>query len=398
MHPRYFLTTAIALQRIALHRIAIGAAIGCALMASCTHPPKPIAPIAPVDSPVTAGSAVRIDTRHGAVSVVTVTAGLAFPWSLAFLPDGRMLVTERLGRLRLVSALGVLEPQPVRGIPAVDSDEHGGLLDVAVHPRFAQTGWIYLAYVARTAAGRGTEVLRARLVEGRLEDGVVLFRLTPKSARATHYGARLVFGADESLFITLGDRSEAARAQRLHDHAGKIIRILDDGRVPGDNPFVGLADTAAEIYTLGHRNVQGAALHPQTGRIWITEHGEDANDRIALLEAGANYGWPQPGGPGKAFAGSQNTWTPTIAPSGLAFYSAGRFPQWRGNAFLGSLKDRMLIRLELDGDRVVAEEQLLKGALGRIRDVRAGPDGYLYLLIDDRNGRLVRLEPAGPTP
>jgi glucose/arabinose dehydrogenase len=293
-----------------------------------------------------------------------------------------------------VSPSGRLDPNAVRGTPEVDAEEQGGLLDVAVHPRFAQTRWIYLAYTARGAGGRGTEVLRARLIDGALENAEVIFRLAPKSSRATHYGARLVFGADEVLYVTLGDRSDAARAQALDDHAGKTVRIHDDGHAPRDNPFAEAARAMPQIYTLGHRNVQGAALHPLTKRVWITEHGDDANDRLMRLEAGANYGWPKPLPQGKPFAGPQHGWTPTIAPSGLAFYAGDRFPQWRGDAFVGSLKDRMLVRLRLDGDRVVSEERLLRGVLGRVRDVRAGPDGFVYLLIDDRNGRLVRLEPA----
>lgn len=361
-------------------------ALAFVVLAGCASPPKPSAdPRAPI---------AQIDTQHGPVRVRTFATGLEFPWGVAFLPDGRLLVTERPGRLRIVSARGVVDQQPVRGTPAVDADEQGGLLDVAVHPRFARTGWIYLAYTARSDQGRGTEVLRARLRDGALEHSEVIFRLAPKSMRATHYGARLAFGADESLFITLGDRSEAPRAQRLDDHAGKVVRVLDDGRAPGDNPFATDRTARPEIYTLGHRNVQGAALHPQTGKVWVTEHGDDANDRFIPLDAGANYGWPKPAPHGHRFAGPQHTWTPTIAPSGLAFYAGDKFPQWRGSAFVGSLKDRMLVRLQLDGDRVVAEERLLQGALGRIRDIRSGPDGLLYLLIDDRNGRLVRLEPA----
>jgi glucose/arabinose dehydrogenase len=356
--------------------------IALALLAGCTAPLRPTAPT------------LRIDTQHGAVDVVTVAAGLEFPWSLAFLPDGRMLVTERPGRLRVVSASGELNPRSIGGIPPVDAAEHGGLLDVAVHPRFAQTGWIYLAYVPKAADGRGTEVMRARLVEGALRDPQVIFRLQPKSSRPTHYGARLAFDRNATLFITLGDRSEAARAQRLDDHAGKVIRLLDDGRVPADNPFAGDGGVAATVLTLGHRNVQGAAMHPRTGQLWITEHGESANDRFARIDAGANYGWPQPSAGGTRFAGPAHTWTPTIAPSGLAFYVGEAFPQWRDSVFVGSLKDRMLVRLQLAGDRVVTEERLLKGALGRVRDVRTGPDGMVYLLIDDRAGRLIRLQPA----
>lgn len=370
------------------HGLPLGAAVlASALIAACADAPKPAGtPPAPIS---------QISTEHGPVRVRTLTTGLEFPWGLAFLPDGRMLITERPGRLRIVSALGALDPLPVRGTPQVDTDEQGGLLDVAVHPQFAHNGWIYIAYVARTGTARGTEVLRARLVDNNVEQSQVVFRLEPKSAHPTHYGARLAFGGDGSLLITLGDRSEANRAQRLDDHAGKVVRLLEDGRVPHDNPFASASGARPQIYTLGHRNVQGVARHPWTGRIWITEHGQDANDRFVLLEAGADYGWPHEAAQGRRFAGPQHAWTPTIAPSGLAFYAGDRFPQWRNSAFVGSLKDRMLVRLELDGDRVVGEERLLKGVLGRIRDVRIGPDGLVYLLVDDRKGRLVRLEPAG---
>jgi len=334
-----------------------------------------------------------IATEAHSAKVAVVTDGLEFPWGLAFLPDGRMLVTERVGRLRIVEASGALREQPVRGVPEVDADDQGGLLDIALHPQFRDNRLLYLSYSALGEGGRGTEVLRARLGEGALENVELIFRLEPKSQPAAHYGSRLAFDAGGFLYITLGDRKAAARAQALDDHAGKIIRLHDDGRAPADNPFGNPAKHG--IFTLGHRNVQGAALHPVSGRIWIAEHGEDANDRLIVLAKGGNYGWPHGGTGGGSIAPSIHAWTPTIAPSGLTFYAGEKFPGWKGNAFLGSLKDRMLVRLQIEGDRVVREEHLLKGMLGRIRDVRSGPDGFLYLLVDDRNGKLVRLEPAG---
>jgi len=338
--------------------------------------------------------AQTIQTEAHAVKVTVLTEGLEYPWGLAFLPDGRMLVTERVGRLRIVEADGALRAPPLRGVPQVDAEDHGGLLDVALHPRFRENRLIYLSYSARGEGGRGTEVLRARLSEHAIEDATVIFRLEPKSASPRHYGSRLLFDAEGLLYVTLGDRRVAARAQALDDHAGKIVRLRDDGTAPADNPFGNRGTGKREIFTLGHRNVQGAALHPITRRIWISEHGEDTNDRVMVLAKGGNYGWP-PGSRNPASVPPPvHAWTPTIAPSGLAFYSADKFPGWKGDVFLGSLKDGMLVRLKLEGERVLHEERLLKGLLGRIRDVRAGPDGLLYLLVDDRNGKLVRLEPA----
>jgi glucose/arabinose dehydrogenase len=338
--------------------------------------------------------AQTIQTEAHAIKVTVLTEGLEYPWGLAFLPDGRMLVTERMGRLRVVEADGALRAPPLRGVPQVDAEDHGGLLDVALHPRFRDNRLIYLSYSARGEGGRGTEVVRARLGEQSLEDVAVIFRLEPKSASPRHYGSRFVFDDEGLLYVTLGDRRVAARAQALDDHAGKIVRLRDDGSTPADNPFGNHGTGRREIFTLGHRNVQGAALHPVTRRIWISEHGEDENDRFMVLAKGGNYGWP-PGPENRASAPPPaHAWTPTIAPSGLAFYVGDRFPRWKGDAFLGSLKDGMLVRLKMEGERVVGEERLLKGLLGRIRDVRAGPDGLLYLLVDDRNGKLVRLEPA----
>jgi glucose/arabinose dehydrogenase len=337
----------------------------------------------------------------------TITEGLEFPWGLAFLPDGRMLVSERPGRLRLIGADGKLDPQPVTGLPPIAAINQGGLLDVVLHPDFAKNGWIYLSYAAEGTGGYGTEVLRGRLEGHALRDVQILFRMQPKSQTSHHFGSRLVFDRQGYLYITLGDRGEMARAQRLDDHAGSVVRLYDDGRVPQDNPFVGKAGAKPEKFTLGNRNVQGAALHPQTGEIWAHEHGPQGGDEINIIRAGVNYGWPvitygrnygtgtkigedtaKPG-----MAQPLLYWTPSIAPSGMAFYTGERFPGWRGNLFVGALAGQMLVRLQLDGERIVHQERLLEGALGRIRDVRQGPDGLLYLLIDSAQGRIVRLEP-----
>jgi glucose/arabinose dehydrogenase len=339
---------------------------------------------------------------------VTVTGGLEFPWGLAFLPDGRLLVTERPGRLRIVAADGRLDPRPVEGTPTVAAVGQGGLLDVALHPEFARNRLVYLSYAGEGPGGYGTEVARGRLDGHALRDLQVIFRMQPKSRGGQHFGSRLVFDRQGYLYITLGDRGEMERAQRLDDHAGSVIRLHDDGRVPADNPFVGKPGTKPEKFTLGNRNMQGAALNPRSGELWTNEHGPQGGDEINVIRAGVNYGWPvitygrnygtgTQIGEGTAKAGMAQPllqWTPSIAPSGMAFYTGDRFPKWQGNLFVGALKFQMLVRLQLDGERIVREERLLQGALGRIRDVRQGPDGLLYLLIDSEKGRIVRLEPA----
>jgi glucose/arabinose dehydrogenase len=358
----------------------------------------------------TAAGAQTIRTEEHALRAVTVVGGLNHPWSVAFLPDGRMLITERPGRLRIVGRDGKLEPQPVGDLPGnVAEHGQGGLLDVALHPKFAQTGWIYLSYAARDGSGVGTEVARGKLVGDRLTEVQVLFRMQPKSGGGRHFGSRLVFDRDGYLFVTLGDRGEQDRAQRLDDHAGKIVRLHDDGRVPADNPFAQRAGAKPEIFSLGNRNVQGAALHPRTGALWAHEHGPQGGDEINVIRGGVNYGWPVITyganygtgtriGEGTAKAGMAQPvlyWVPSIAPSGMAFYDGDRFPRWKGDLFVGALRDRMLVRVKLDGEKVVKEERMLVGTLGRIRDVRAGPDGLIYLLTDASDGSLVRLEPAG---
>ncbi|HVL34881.1 MAG TPA: PQQ-dependent sugar dehydrogenase [Burkholderiales bacterium] len=341
-----------------------------------------------------------------AFRLVRVVEGLQQPWSLAFLPDGAMLVTEKAGRLRLIRD-GRLDPQPIEGLPAVAVHGQGGLHDVVLHPRFAENRLVYLAYAARGEDGFGTELARGRLAGHRLEAVEVLFRQSPKGSRGQHFGGRIVFDRDGFVYLTLGDRGEMARAQRPDDHAGSVIRLHDDGRVPADNPFVARAGWKPEKFTLGQRNIQGAALHPRTGALWTHEHGPQGGDEINIVRAGANYGWPVITygvnygigtriGEGTHKAGMEQPlhhWTPSIAPSGMAFYTGTRFARWQGSLFVGALRGEMLVRLELDGERVVKEERLLQGAIGRVRDVRVGPDGLVYLLTDDRHGVLARLEP-----
>jgi glucose/arabinose dehydrogenase len=342
-----------------------------------------------------------------AFRVVEVVRGLEQPWGLAFLPDGRMLVTEKGGRLRVVSD-GKLDPRPVAGMPEVAVHGQGGLMDVAPHPKFADNGLVYVSFAARGTDGVGTELARGRLVGHRLEEVRVIFRQSPKGSTGRHFGSRIVFDREGYLYLTLGDRGEMERAQRPGDHAGSVIRLHDDGRVPADNPFVGRSGWKPEKFDLGHRNQQGAALHPVTGALWTHEHGPQGGDEVNIIRPGANYGWPvitygvnyvigTQIGEGTHKPGMQQPvwkWVPSIAPSGMAFYTGNKFPKWRGSLFVGALKDQLLVRLQLDGENVVKEERLLTGALGRIRDVRSGPDGYLYLLTDASPGVIARLEPA----
>ena len=351
--------------------------------------------------------AQSIQSEEHAFRVVELVRGLEQPWSLAFLPDGRMLVTEKAGRLRLVTD-NKLDPQPVAGLPEVTVHGQGGLMDVVLHPKFAENGMVYVSYAARGADGVGTEVARGRLAGHRLENIETLFRQSPKGGGGQHFGSRLVFDRQGYLYITLGERGEKERAQRPDDHAGSVIRLHDDGRVPADNPFVGKAGWKPEKFTLGHRNQQGAALHPQSGMLWTHEHGPQGGDEVNVIRAGANYGWPVITygvnyglgtriGEGTAKPGMEqpiHKWVPSIAPSGMAFYTGERFPKWRGDLFVGALRAELLVRLKLEGEKVVHEERLLKGKLGRIRDVRAGPDGLIYLLTDESRALLARLEPG----
>ena len=356
-----------------------------------------------------AGAATKtFQSERHAFRMVTLVEGLAYPWSLAFLPDGRMLVTERPGRLRVVTKDFKLDPRPIEGAPQVAATGQGGMFDVALHPKYAENGWIYLAYNGRGDGGHGTELARAKLDGHRLTQPQVLFRMEPKSSGGQHFGGRIVFDRAGHVFLTLGDRGDRDRAQRLDDHAGSVIRLHDDGRVPEDNPFVKKPGTKSEKFTLGNRNMQGAALNPKTGELWTHEHGPQGGDEINVIRSGRNYGWPVITygvnygigtriGEGTHKAGMEqplHKWVPSIAPSGMAFYDGDRFPNWRGNLLVGALRDEMLVRLELDGEKVTKEERLIRDAIGRIRDVRVGPDGYVYLLTDDRNGVLARLEPV----
>ena len=348
-----------------------------------------------------------VGSEAGLIRVVQVAGGLEVPWSLAFLPDGRMLVTERPGRMRIVSAAGRLS-RPLAGLPKVHATGQGGLLDVVLGPGFATDGLIYFSYAEPVSRGARTAVARARLDAGglRLLEVTRIFAQNAAPSGSSHWGSRLVFDREGNLFVTLGERfNHRDRAQDLGSHLGKIVRIRPDGTVPADNPFRNQKNVLAEIWSYGHRNVQGAALHPETGRLWAHEHGPQGGDEVNIIRAGGNYGWPVithgreyvtglriGEGSGRAdVVAPLHVWTPSIAPSGMVFYTGSAIPQWRGSLFIGALRGSLLARLELDGDRVVREERLLTEIGHRIRDVRQGPDGKLYLL-DETAGRILRLE------
>lgn len=357
---------------------------------------------APAAHPV--GSVQRFASDTGELEVTTVAAGLEHPWGLAILPDGGMLVTERPGRLRWVEADGSLSA-PIEGLPTLVASGQGGLLDVAVDPDFANTRWIYLSFAEPGRGGIGTAVARGRLVESTLRDVEVIFSQQPKVGGGHHFGSRLVFDRHGRLFVSSGDRQVWPHVQALDKGQGKVFRIERDGGIPSGNPFADRADAQPAIWSLGHRNVQGAALHPVTGELWLTEHGPRGGDELNIARAGRNYGWPlvtyginydgTPVGDGHTeLPGTEpplHHWTPSIAPSGLAFYTHERFPEWQGSLFVGALAYRLLVRLELDGERVRREERLLTELGERIRDVRQGPDGYLYLLTDAPDGRILRV-------
>jgi glucose/arabinose dehydrogenase len=339
------------------------------------------------------------------VRATDVARGLAHPWGLVFLPDGRLLVTERPGRLRLVASDGRLS-EPLAGVPAVAAGGQGGLLDVALGPSFARDRLVYLSFSEPGPGGQSTAVARGRLGERGLEGTEVVWRQAPKVNSTFHWGSRLVFRPDGTLFVTLGDRlSQREAAQDLGVTIGKLVRINPDGSAPRDNPFVGRNGVRPEIWSYGHRNVQAAALDAR-GELWTVEHGARGGDELNTPQPGRNYGWPvitygvdYSGariGVGTARPGMEQPlyyWDQVIAPSGAVFYSGDRFPQWRGDLLVGSLQPGGLVRLRLAGDRVVAEERYQLEPNERIRDVRQGPDGLIYLLTDSPRGRIVRLEP-----
>ncbi|KPF63362.1 hypothetical protein IP69_19305 [Bosea sp. AAP35] len=342
----------------------------------------------------------------GDLTVETVASGLENPWGLAFLPDGRMLVTERPGRLRLVGTDGKLSPA-LSGVPNVAARGQGGLLDVVLDPGFAQNRMIYLSFAEARAGGSGTSVARARLNERgtALEGAKVIFQQMPTVNSSMHFGSRLVFDRSGALFVTVGDRyGQRDQAQNPDNHIGKVMRISPEGGAAADNPKP--AGWQPEIWSIGHRNVQGAALHPESGQLWIADHGARGGDEINTPKAGRNYGWPVISfgidysgaklGEGTAKTGMEQPlfyWDPSIAPSGAAFYTGPVWPAWKNSLFVGALAGQMLVRLSTQGEAVTGQERLLAGLGERIRDVRQGPDGFIYLLSDD-GGKVLRVRPA----
>jgi glucose/arabinose dehydrogenase len=354
-----------------------------------------------------AWAAERYPSAAGGISVVTVAGGLVQPWGLAFLPDGRMLVTEKEGRLRIVAQDGTLTG-PLGGVPEVYTGGQGGLLDVALDPDFASNRMVYLSYAEPGDGVAGTAVARGTLAQDRLDGVTVIWRQQPKLDSGHHFGSRLVFLKDKTLIVTLGDRNMRRYIPDMKAQIGKLVRINRDGTIPQDNPFVGQAAYSPDLYSLGHRNVQGATMHPETGALWTVEHGSRGGDEVNKPEPGKNYGWPVTSygreysggmiGEGTSKPGLEQPvyyWDPSIAPSGMTFYTGDKFPAWKGSLFVGALKFQLLARLEVEGNRIVREERLLEDMGERIRDVRQGPDGYLYLLTDEEDGRILRLEPAG---
>jgi aldose sugar dehydrogenase len=354
-----------------------------------------------------AASAQTFKSSAGPLSVETVVGGLVNPWALAFLPDGRMLVTEKPGRIRIATPDGKLTA-PLAGVPKVAASGQGGMLDIAVDRDFAKNQTIYFCYAESGDGGSRTALARARLDPDKLEDVKPIFRQEPAVSTGRHFGCRIVQGRDGHLFLTMGDRGDHSdEAQNLRSHIGKIVRIATDGSVPKDNPFVGRKDAKPEIFSYGNRNVQGAALHPVTGKLWANEHGPRGGDELNIIEAGKNYGWPVIGygvdysgakiHEGTAKPGMEQPvrhWTPSFAPSGMAFMTGKLFPKWEGSAFIGALRGQMVLRVALDGEKATGDERILEGLRERIRDVRTGPDGALYLLTDNSAGRILKVTPG----
>ncbi len=351
-------------------------------------------------------------TTSPGFTVKRLVNGLDQPWSVAWLPNGDLLITERTGQLLRVASDFKSGPVAISGLPdTIAVDGQGGLLDVAVHPNHRENQLVYLSYSERAKAGwlseSSTVLARARLDANTLSDFKVIFRMMPAARGGRHFGGRIVFARDGTVFLTLGDRGTEERAQKSNDHAGSVIRLHDDGRIPTDNPFVSNKAFLPESFSRGNRNIQGAALHPVTGELWTHEHGPQGGDEINIIRSGRNYGWPiitygvnyvtgTRIGEGVRKAGLEqplHVWVPSIAPSGLAFYTGPHFPSWKNSPFLGALRGQALVRLELRDSNVIKEERLLVGEVGRVRDVRQGPDGYLYLLTESSDAALLRIEP-----
>ena len=363
------------------------------------------------------GSAQVLDVAGGKIRVVTMATGLFHPWSLAFLPDGRLLVAERNGKLRILGKDGVLSPEIVWTSPTPPGQGADALHGLAVHPKFAENKLVYMSYPKNGPKGNTLAVSRGRLEGDKLTELAEIF-VADAWETSGNLAGHMMFGPDSTLYVMVGDRDRLCctgsednslrmKAQALDNHVGKTLRLKDDGGVPADNPFVGRAGALPEIWSLGHRNVQGAAIHPATGELWESEHGPQGGDEINVIDAGKNYGWPLvtfgrnyvtgtrigEEGPKPGFEQPLKYWVPTsIAPSGMAFLTSDRYPGWQGSLFIGALRGEALVRLTIDGRKVVGEQRLLEDLKERIRDVRQGPDGWLYVVTDSPTGRVLRLE------
>jgi len=348
---------------------------------------------------------IAVDAPARELQVSTFAGPFEHPWSMVFLPDGRALVTERPGRLRILDEAGRLRQDPVSGTPDVHAASQGGLMGLALHPNYAENGWIYLTLSHGDASANATRVVRGRIQNGRWTDNQVLFTARPWKDTPVHYGGRMAFLSDGTLLVSIGDGFDyREHAQRLDSHLGKIIRINGDGSVPAGNPFVGHEDALPEIFSFGHRNPQGLVVEPVGGRIWSHEHGPRGGDELNLIEPGANYGWPVATG-GVDYSGARVTpftsrpgmtdplidWTPSIAPAGMTRYDGDMFPERRGDLLVTSLVEKTIRRIVLDGEQVVSDEPLGLGIERRLRDVRVGPDGALYVLVDDKKGEILRI-------
>ncbi|MGQ4878932.1 PQQ-dependent sugar dehydrogenase [Billgrantia sp. LNSP4103-1] len=344
-----------------------------------------------------------VQTEAGALSIETVADGLVHPWGMAFLPDGRLLITEREGRLRLLSEDESLS-DPLEGVPDVFNQGQGGLLDIALHPDFETNQQVYLSFSEPGEEGASTALGRGRLIEERLEEFEVIFRMEPRVEHENHFGGRIVFADADTLFLTLAERFQFDPAQDTSNHLGTIVRLNDDGTPADGNPFLDDDEARDEIWSYGHRNIESAALHPETGELWVAEMGPMGGDELNRPEAGRNYGWPEVSwgqhydgeeipdpSDDDDYAGSVKQWTPVISPSGMIFYTDDALPEWQGSMLIGGLSEHGLVRITLEGDEVANEERIPLGA--RIRDVEQGPDGWVYVLTDEQEGKLIRLSP-----
>lgn len=371
-----------------------------AVLVSCLSVVSAMGQLAPLTGPVPPTAASPAAKGWKAVTVVD---GLQHPWAVTWLPDGTALITERRGQVRILTADGKLAPEPVTGVPEVLEHRQGGLMDIVAHPKFAENGWVYMTYSVGTPGENHTRVARAKYADGAFTDLQVLFTAEPGKANGFHFGSRIVFLGDGSILFSVGEGAMADPAQDMGQHLGKILRIMEDGTPATDNPFHARVDAQQEIWSYGHRNPQGMAIHPETGKVYATEHGPRGGDELNLILPGKNYGWPEitygynyngtkvsDRTAGEGMEQPLVNWTPSIAASGLAFYTGDKFPEWKGDLFAGGLVLKQVRRVMFDGETIVGEETLQFDE--RIRDVRMGPDGYLYVLTDERDGKLMRVE------